>query len=114
MQLGDEENNASEESVAYIGASSDTGLIESHTWLSMIQPDGSFTIDVIQGLADFPRRTPKSSTWIRMPKILKELTDAINIFMYYKPYKTSENQAVCNSQMQQPTLTLICRLTLVI
>ncbi|KAL9648804.1 hypothetical protein ABK040_003737 [Willaertia magna] len=65
-------------------ASSDTGLFESQTWLGTVSKDGTLMIDLLQGLADFPRRTPKSSMWIRMPNALKGFEDPLNVSMFYK------------------------------
>jgi hypothetical protein len=42
------------------------GLTETQTWIAKFQPDGTMTIELIQGLADFPRRTPKSSVFFKM------------------------------------------------
>lgn len=58
-----------DENLAEIGESPDTGLVESNTWLATVQRDGTLIIDIVQGLADMPRRTPKSSTWIMMVQI---------------------------------------------
>ena len=67
-----------------LSASSDTGLFESQTWLGTVQSDGTLMIDLIQGLADFPRRTPKTSMWIRMSNALKGFKDPLNVSMFYK------------------------------
>lgn len=39
---------------------------ESQTWIITIFTDGSVGIDLINGLADQPRRTPSTSSWIRL------------------------------------------------
>jgi hypothetical protein len=51
-----------------------------------IQLDGTLVVDLIQGLADFPRRTPKISTIIRMPSSLNHTVanDPIHAVTFYK------------------------------
>jgi hypothetical protein len=70
---------------------SDTGNFESQTWLGSILRDGSLNIDLIQGFADFPRRTPKHSPWIRMPNALQGIEQPLQIFIYYKTAKDAED-----------------------
>jgi len=71
---------------------SDTGDEESQSWLGSILHDGTLTIDLIQGLADFPRRTPKQSPWIRMPNALKGFEDPLRVIMFYRN-SSSESEA---------------------
>jgi hypothetical protein len=73
-------------------SSSDTGLIESQTWMLTIQNDGTLVVDLIQGLADYPRRTPKISTIIRMPSSLSHTVanDPLRAIAFYK----SANNAI--------------------
>lgn len=60
--------------------------MESQTWMITILIDGTLMIDLIQGLADFPRRTPKISPWIRMPCSFHHTVadDPIRAFVFYK------------------------------
>lgn len=64
-------------------SSVDYGLIESHSWMCTVEHDGSIVVDLIHGLSDYPRRTPKLSTWIHMPNAFQQFTKPIKLFMFY-------------------------------
>lgn len=64
--------------------SADTGEEESQSWIGSIWQDGTLAIDLIQGLADHPRRTPKQSPWIRMPNALKGYENPLRVIMFYR------------------------------